>query len=243
MLFILVLFSFVSLSFQIKKVVVLSSYPMANCTTDEDGQKTVTGIEVDVFNEISSAFGLVQGDWEFECVTSEAALYQKLQSDPLTYIAGLGSLKTSLNYQLKGFTFSTSPTLHTGLSVLVAQSKNNWMFLKVFSIQTAGALLSTAIVMAILHYYLERAAFPFEKYLWNAFASMFFVTMVRLRFVPARIIQVVYWFIILIVVSSYGANLTAIMTSNQTGQDILSAANLKSTVIKAPQVNMPILPL
>lgn len=243
MLFVLTLFSLVSLSFQIKKVLLQSSYPMANCTTDDDGKTTVTGIEVNVFNEISSAFNLVEGDWEFECVASEASLYQKLQSDPSTYIAGFGSLKTSLNYQLKGFTFSTSPTLHTGLSVLVAQSKNNWMFLKVFSIQTAGALLSSAIVMAILHYYLERGTYPFERYLWNAFASMFFVTMVRLKFAPARIIQVVYWFIILIVVSSYGANLTAIMTSTQSGQDILTVANLKSTVIKTPQINMPILPL
>jgi len=216
---------------------------MVVCTPGTLGTSNFKGVEISLFNEIYSSFGLTENDWEFECVETEELLFQKLASDPVMYIAGFGSIKTTLKYQFAGFTYSTRPTIQTGLSILVAQKKDNWLFLRIFSFQTGAALILSAIVMGVLHYYLERREFPFEKYLWNAFTAIFFVSMVNVRTIPARIIQLSFWFIIIILLASYSAALTAIMTDDQVRLDIHNVADLKNTVIKTPQRNMGILPL
>ena len=206
---------------------------LVNCTLNTIGKKEAgfSGLDIDYFIRIADISGLDINSWNFQCVENASEIYNMIQSNPQLYIGGIGGIKVSFDLLQSGFLFSY-PTMNTGLSILVSSSADNWMFLRVFELRFGILLLATAFCIGILLFILEKQAYSLEKYLWHAFSSLYFCSSVKLEKTPSRIVMVAYWFMILIIISTYTAQMTNIKSISQILNAINSASGLNQKTIK-----------
>lgn len=83
---------------------------------------------------------------------------------------------------IKNFNITYSyPLLNSGVSILTYREIDKWLFIKVISLDIAILVIFTAFFISVLHYYLEKKVNPFEYYLWNEYANIFFISSIHLK--------------------------------------------------------------
>jgi len=217
-----------------QRILLTNAFPLANCTIGTVGKKppAFQGIEVDYMAELATQLGWSDSMWDFECVDS-ADLTATLDSDTSLYIGALGGQRVQYANLVSGYNYSR-PTLFSGLSTLIYESKDNWFFITIISLNVGLAICGTAVGVAFLLYLFEGRSNALEQYIWHAFASIFFVSSVRLSTVPARILQIAYWFMVLIITSTYQANMTALLAVQGVLEGIQSIPDLNTKNLLAP---------
>ena len=216
-----------------KQILLRNRLPLADCTVGTIGKKppAFQGIEVDYFLSLAEELGWEDQDWNFECV-SESELESRLRSNTSLYVAALGGIRIEYEKFSDGFKFS-KPIMNTGLSMLILEERDTWLFLKIISMKVGLAILGTTAAVAIFQFFFEAQNAGLETYIWNAFASIFFVNTVRLYTVPARFLQVAFWFMILIILATYEANMTALVAVEGVLEGIQTAADINSKTVMA----------
>eukprot|EP01016_Furgasonia_blochmanni_P005417 TRINITY_DN12104_c0_g1_i5.p1 TRINITY_DN12104_c0_g1~~TRINITY_DN12104_c0_g1_i5.p1 ORF type:complete len:582 (-),score=164.28 TRINITY_DN12104_c0_g1_i5:682-2427(-) len=221
-----------------KRYVLVSDYdPMVSCkvnTTGKTAKDGFVGIDIEYFTELAKTLAISDDTWDFKCVNFDE-IQPLLSQDPKTYWAGFGGITITYQRQKAGYQF-TLPTMNTGLSVLIMNTNDPWVFLEVFSLEMGLCVLGTALAVAFIQFFLESQQYPLEDYLWNAFSSMYFVNGVRLHKTPARIIQIAYWFMVLIIISSYTANMTTVISLDKLMNQIQTADDIADKTIKTEVV-------
>ena len=217
-----------------KRILLQNNFPLANCTIGTVGKSPPAffGIEVDYMKDLATELGWSDSFWDFECVDSKD-LTTLLNSDTTLYIGALGGQRIQYEQMIGGYTYSR-PTLFSGLSTLIHESYDQWFFITIISLNVGLAILGTAIGVALFQYVFEGRCVGLEQYLWNAFASIFFVSTVRLSTTPARLLQIAYWFMVLIITATYQANMTALLAVQGVMDGIQSTADLNTKNLMAP---------
>jgi ABC-type amino acid transport substrate-binding protein len=205
---------------------------LVTCTIGATGKagSQFSGFDIDYFTSVAQAAGLNPSSWNFQCVDTNT-LWSLLASNPNLYLGAMGGLQISFDQMQAGYLYS-QPTMITGLSVLIATTSSDWVFLQVFQVNFGLLLIATAFFVGTLLFFLEKRANALEVYLWHAFSSMFFCNSAKISTTPARMVMVSYWFMILIIISTYTANMTNIMSINQILNGISSAQGLNQKTIR-----------
>lgn len=216
-----------------QRIILQNAFPMANCTIGTVGKKppAFQGVEVDYMTELASALQWTDDMWDFECV--DAADVATKLADSTTYIGAMGGQRIQYSDMVSGFQFS-KPTIFSGLSTLIYEKKDDWFFISIISLNVGLAICGTAVGVAFLLYLFEGRSNALEQYIWHTFASIFFVSSVRLSTVPARILQIAYWFMVLIITSTYQANMTALLAVQGVLEGIQSIPDLNTKNLLAP---------
>ncbi|VVA36064.1 PREDICTED: glutamate receptor [Prunus dulcis] len=157
------------------------------------------------------------------------------------YDAAVGDI-TVLADRLEKVEF-TQPYMESGLSMIVPAKpeKSTWMFMKPFTWQmwvVSGAIL---IYTMFVVWFLERPSNPefggplknqIGTATWFTFSSLFFSHREKIYSNLTRLVVVVWLFVVLILTSSYTANLSSMLTiqrlePNVTGIEMLKRTNSK----------------
>eukprot|EP01017_Pseudomicrothorax_dubius_P025689 TRINITY_DN2803_c0_g1_i3.p1 TRINITY_DN2803_c0_g1~~TRINITY_DN2803_c0_g1_i3.p1 ORF type:complete len:507 (+),score=103.79 TRINITY_DN2803_c0_g1_i3:40-1560(+) len=197
-----------------KKLIAVSPFdPMVRCPLNTVGKdSTFTGLDLEMFKKVAEAMKWTDNDWDFACVE-----WNQMLNDILTtnkYYAGTGGISILYDRIQSGYVFSI-PTLSTGVSIVDNESLNPWLFLDLFEPRLGILLLVTPLVCSFLFFIFEQRKEPYEEYLWHSYASLFFVNTVPLHRTSSRIVQVALWFLMLILISTYTANMTAVTSVNE----------------------------
>lgn len=60
--------------------------------------------------------------------------------------------------------------------------------MNILTYNLALMLIGTSFIVGILHYFLEKYNYSLEYYIWNSFASLFFVNIINLKKPSSKII-------------------------------------------------------
>jgi polar amino acid transport system substrate-binding protein len=136
----------------------------------------------------------------------------------------------------RGIKFSQN-TLDTGVTLLLQSidvilfiklgKTDPWMFVKVFELETGIAIVASTLIVGLLLYFYEGRKQSFFYYMWHSWyafkfynlysfrAQVFFINDIRIETTVGRVVQAIFWFTILILVSTYTANMASMMTQQQ----------------------------
>jgi polar amino acid transport system substrate-binding protein len=156
-------------------------------------------------------------DYYFECV-----LFHEIEPALLANQAwaGIGALTVDTRRKGLGFKFS-NPILHTGLRIATSgvDALSHWNWLKSFSAGLWAAILVTAAGLGVIVKVMEHPYFKketdfegkqgFVEGIWHGCASITMTSDKSLRHVGSRIVTLLFWFMILIITTSYTADLIA----------------------------------
>ncbi|XP_068321880.1 glutamate receptor 2.7-like [Pyrus communis] len=117
----------------------------------------------------------------------------------------------------------TQPYMESGLSMIVPAEpkKSTWMFMKPFTWQMWVVTGSILIYTVFIVWFLERPSNPefggplknqIGTATWFTFSSLFFAHKEKIYSNLTRVVVVVWLFVVLILTSSYTANLTSMLT-------------------------------
>lgn len=206
MYFLLFLYNF--FSFSISRYIIATSNfpPMCECTIGQTGQD-FKGIDMDHFREIAKK--LNWEEWNFYCI--DFTELETFLNRPDEIFAFSGGLTISEEYTEKGFKFSL-PTMDTGLTIITQKSTDDWTFIKVLTIEIVLMILGTIILVGILIFLLERKTEGLDNYIWHTMSSFFFVSQVKIKKTSSRLIMIAFWYMSLIILASYNAYLTSVVT-------------------------------
>lgn len=73
-------------------------------------------------------------------------------------------------------------------------------------------MAATCFIVGLVLFFLERREQSLEKYLWHAYASVFFISMLTLKRPASRIVQIMLWFMMLFIFSAAAAQINNILT-------------------------------
>ena len=134
---------------------------------------------------------------------------------------------TITSERLEDFRYSY-PTIRSGLILLVHGDTRTGIFSFFDMFETAlwMAILGATILVAHLIWLFERdehsEEYPkgyiagMKEALWYSFAMLFFANDKPLKSLPARIVALAFWMMMVIIIASYTANLTILITSDMT---------------------------
>lgn len=199
---------------------------MCECTIGQTGQD-FKGIDMDYFRLIAKKLNWVE--WNFYCI--DFTELESFLNRPDEIFAFLGGLTISEEYTEKGFKFSL-PTMNSGLTILTQKSSDDWTFIKVLTIEIVLMIMGTIILVGILIFFLERKAEGLDNYLWHTIASFFFISQVKINRTSSRLIMVAFWYMSLIILSSYNAYLTSVVTVEKLLGGINTPEDLSTKDIK-----------
>ncbi|KAL6282414.1 hypothetical protein ACE6H2_013343 [Prunus campanulata] len=155
-----------------------------------------------------------------------------------TYDAVVGDI-TVLSERLEKVDF-TQPYLESGLSMIVPENyeESTWLFLKPFTWQmwvvTGGILIYTTLIV----WFLERPSNPefggpFKDQIrtatWFTFSSLFFAHREKIYSNLTRVVVIEWLFVVLILSSSYTANLSSMLTIKRLDPNVTDIEMLKRT--------------
>ncbi|EHA8590826.1 glutamate receptor 2.7 [Cocos nucifera] len=183
--------------------------------------KNVTGFCIDVFSETLKRLSY---ELEYEFFPFNGAYDELVNQIPLkVYDAVVGDI-TILAKRSTSVTF-TEPFLSSGLSMLVRVRPNQtpWMLTKPFTMEVWLLIIATLIYTGIIVWYLEHRVNPeFDGPWWTQLGATFWLIFSTIFFAHGRLynhytkIVVVVWLIaVLILVSSFTANLSSILTTEK----------------------------
>eukprot|EP01017_Pseudomicrothorax_dubius_P002398 TRINITY_DN10054_c0_g4_i1.p1 TRINITY_DN10054_c0_g4~~TRINITY_DN10054_c0_g4_i1.p1 ORF type:complete len:261 (-),score=43.22 TRINITY_DN10054_c0_g4_i1:61-843(-) len=181
---------------------------------------------MDIFRNVTTALNWTDSDWDFVCLNFNDLLKGILMQNN-TYYAAVGGISVLYERYQEGYTFSI-PTLTTGTSIIVRETIDSWLVFNLIEPTLGILLVITPLVTAILYFIFERRKSPFEEYLFHSYASVFFDNYAGLYRTSSRIVQVALWFLMLILISTYIANMTAVTSVNTILNGIHSPDDLNS---------------
>ncbi|XP_038987991.1 glutamate receptor 2.7-like [Phoenix dactylifera] len=183
--------------------------------------KEVTGFCIDIFNETLKR---LKNDLEYEFFSFDGTYDNLVNQIPLKkYDAVVGDI-TILAHRSMNVTF-TEPFLTSGLAMLVPVRPNRtpWMLTKPFTMQVWLLIIATLIYTGIIVWYLEHNVNPeFYGPWWTQLGATFWLILSTIFFAQGRLysyytkIVVGVWLIaVLILTSSFTANLSSILTAEK----------------------------
>lgn len=132
-----------------------------------------------------------------------------------------------------GYKFSF-PTSSSRLKLLVRKEEktNYFTFMSMFSVNLWLMILLTTIVMGILTWIYEERAFKgrtktehflnFQEVMYDTYSSFFYLNQIQRTNLPSKIIQLFFWFMVLVFVAMYTADLTGKLTENKLDCNVIS---------------------
>ena len=204
----LLLFLYILFPCSLSRYIIATSHfpPMCECNIGETGQD-FKGIDMDYFRLIAKKLNWVE--WNFYCI--DFTELKTILSHPDEIFAFAGGLTISEEYTEKGFKFSL-PTMNSGLTILTKKTTDDWTFIKVLTIEIVLMIIGTNILVGILIFFLERKVEGLDNYLWHTMASFFFISQVKINKTSSRLIMIAFWYMSLIILASYNAYLTSVVT-------------------------------
>ncbi|XP_062217965.1 glutamate receptor 3.1-like [Phragmites australis] len=164
-------------------------------------------------------------------------LVQMVQDN--VFDAAIGDITITMNRtQIVDF---TQPFIETGLVILAPVKKhitNSWAFLQPFTLEmwcvTGLFFLIVGVVVWVLEHRVndDFRGSPREQIMtifWFSFSTLFFAHRENTMSTLGRGVLIIWLFVVLIIVSSYTANLTSILTVQQLDTSIRGLDDLKSS--------------
>ncbi|KAM1485096.1 hypothetical protein ACFXTI_036598 [Malus domestica] len=186
---------------------------------DSDKKKSVDGFCIAIFDLVINRLNYFL-PYQFEVFNGS---YDHLveQVHKKVYDAVVGDI-TVLADRLDKVEF-TQPYMESGLSMIVPAEpkKSTWMFMKPFTWQMWVVTVSILIYTVFIVWFLEQPSNPeFDGPLknqigtatWFTFSSLFFAHKEKIYSNLTRVVVAVWLFVVLILTSSYTANLTSMLT-------------------------------
>jgi hypothetical protein len=197
-------------------------------------------MEIKLTDRALEQMGWAKGvHYAYECEDSFDNLFVRVKSE--TDVMGALSGITITSSRLKLFEFSY-PTIRSGLILLVHGETRSGLFnfFDMFDVWLWLLILATTIVMAHLIWIFEREEHS-EEYpkgyikgmkesAWYAFSSLFFANDKPLKTVPARIIAIGFWMMMIVIIASYTANLTLMISADL--NRISSVSDIENKMVK-----------
>ncbi|CAN1327321.1 Glutamate receptor 2.7 [Linum perenne] len=184
-----------------------------------DGKKSPEGFCISLFDKILRLIDYALPH-EFICYDeSYDDLIQGVYNQ--TFDAAVGDLTIlAERYQYVDF---TQPFTESGLSTIVRSSPDDspWMFTKPFDFQMWTMCLALLLYTIVVVWFMEHNSNPEFQGPWNAqlgtalwfiFCSLFFVQREKVYSNLTRVVLTVWLFVVLILNSSYTANLSSMLT-------------------------------
>ena len=189
-------------------------------------------------------------EYAFECVNYEDVEDRIKENKNVTlgiykcyiYIA-LNEIIITSDWLEKNFKFSF-PLYSSRLKLLVRkeEKQNLFSFLTMFSTNLWLMILLTTFVMGILTWIYEERNFKgrkvlthlvnFQEILYDTASSFFYLNEIKRTNLASKIIQVCFWFMVLVFVAMYTADLTGKLTENKLDLTIQSIGQAERDNVK-----------
>jgi Ligand-gated ion channel/Bacterial extracellular solute-binding proteins, family 3 len=186
-----------------------------------------SGMEIDLMDEIFELMGYGTNDYEYHCVSFSEIF--TIQADP-DITGSIGGITVTYERMQEGIKFS-EPTMFGGISLLKYQSIESWTFLEVLGYQIPIIIVVTAFLLSIFFYIFEQKSQPYEDFFWHMMSSIFFVNVLNLQRFSTRVTMVAFWFMILIVISTYTAYMTTIQVVDKIANNIQTVNDINQMLI------------
>ncbi|KAL4470475.1 hypothetical protein ABPG74_012086 [Tetrahymena malaccensis] len=220
----------------VKYTILTSPFPpMVYCTVGDTEKDNFKGLDIEMFNVIAKQLGWTSTDFTYECIDF-SQLNQQLQKTD-KYVGFIGGLSIDSKREQDGIKFSY-PMWNTGISILIYNKNDYWLQVTVLTSQIGALVIATALVIGFIHFFLERQEYCLDQFLWNSMTSIFFITTINLKRSGSRLIQITFWFMIMVVSSTYLAKMTNILTIQQPLYQIKSPYDLNDKRVIAYSVNV-----
>ncbi|KAL4494452.1 hypothetical protein ABPG72_019862 [Tetrahymena utriculariae] len=212
--------------FAFKYTILTSPFPpMAYCTVGDTDKANFKGLDIEMFNNIASQLGWASEDYTYQCIDF-LQINQLLQNTD-KYVGFIGGFSIHSKREQDEIKFSY-PMWNTGISILIYNKNDFWLQITVLTCQICALVIATALVIGFIHFFLERQEYCLDQFLWNSMTSIFFITTINLKRSGSRLIQITFWFLIMIVSSTYLAKMTNILTIEQPLYQIKSPYGLNN---------------
>ena len=90
-------------------------------------------------------------------------------------------------------------------TILIVGETTIWHFLQTIELLTGIAVISSAFIVGVILYFLEGRNQNIFYFIFHSYGQVFFVSEINLKSPWSRLVQVSFWFGILILASSYTA--------------------------------------
>ncbi|XP_050371259.1 glutamate receptor 2.7-like [Argentina anserina] len=204
---------------------------------DNPDENTYDGFCIQIFDKVLSRLGYPL-PYEFHAHTGTYdELVEKVHNK--TYDAVVGDI-TVLADRMDLVEF-TQPYMGSGLSMIVPEVTDEeaaWMFMKPFTWQMWVVTGSILIYTMLIVWFLEHPTNPEFKgplkdqvgtAVWFTFSSLFFAHREKVYSNLTRVVFVVWLFVVLILTSSYTANLSSMLTIQRLQPNVTDIQMLKDT--------------
>lgn len=215
MLLLLVLSSFLYLSNGKYTVLTTPNPPLVTCVVGSNDRNQMEGFSIELITEIANNLNWKDDEWEINC-TGNADMLRKVKLGEAT-MAEAGIAITS--EYLDEYKFST-PTFDSGLVIIVKNINQEffWLLLEPFNWDLWIIILTSGIFMGHILWILERnkeGDIPYSyikgitEAVYYSYLSLVFLGNVKLRTIPARILQVAYWTVAFVLFGAYVGDLAS----------------------------------
>ncbi|EAR95125.2 ligand-gated ion channel protein (macronuclear) [Tetrahymena thermophila SB210] len=208
--------------------------PMVYCTEGDTDKANFQGLDIEMFNNIANQLGWASTDFTYECIDFSQLNSYLQKTDK--YVGFIGGLTIDSKREQDGIIFSY-PMWNTGISILIYNKNDYWLQVTVLTSQICALVIATALVIGFIHFFLERQEYCLDQFLWNSMTSIFFITTINLKRSGSRLIQITFWFMIMIISSTYLAKMTNILTIEQPLYSIKSPYDLNNKRVINYSVN------
>ncbi|CAL9015589.1 unnamed protein product [Prunus brigantina] len=213
-----------------------SKFVKVDPSRDNSDKKKYVGFCIAIFDMVIERLNYSL-PYEFEAFDG---LYDDLvdQVHDKVYDAAVGDI-TVLADRLDKVEF-TQPYMGSGLSMIVPAKpeKSTWMFMKPFTWQMWVVTCAILIYTMFIVWFLERSSNPefggplknqIGTATWFTFSSLFFSHREKIYSNLTRLVVVVWLFVVLILTSSYTANLSSMLTIQRLKPNVTDIEILKRT--------------
>lgn len=172
---------------------------------------------------IAEELGWEQGtDYVFSCLDQEDVYNRVLLNDNVTCAAGNNIVSSSLIEE--GFKIS-QPFETSGLNMLIRQkeSRTIWSFLLPISLEVGLCLIGATFVVSIFVWFFEEREWKrpakvhftnFGEVIHDVFSSIYQTNFIELKRFPSRVLQWMFWLLLVIFLAIYQADLTDKLSSS-----------------------------
>ncbi|CAJ2658909.1 unnamed protein product [Trifolium pratense] len=202
--------------------VAIPMYPIVDKFLEVSQNHSATGFCIDLFNEIREILSDQYSGLPYRFYTfteSYDTIIPKVIDE--TYDAIVGDI-TILAERSRNVSF-TQPYTESGLSLIFPAENDDsaWLFMKPFSWEmwfaTVVILIYTMFIIWLLEHHLNpKSGGPLKNQIstimWFTFSSLFFAHREKINSNSARVVVGVWLFLVLVLTSSYTANLSSLLT-------------------------------
>jgi len=218
--------------------------PLVMCDKTEPAS-TFTGFAVELYRLAAAKNNWVENvDYVFKCVLEVDIMIDELKFVNGTCDVGIGAIVITTEREDQGIQF-TYPIYNTGLSILVkteGRASGGWAFFQPFALNLWLAVGLTLVIFPTLLFLIEFGSLKRRIYLQDAIRGIEKATLRACKTLvmgwglevssrAAFIFNLFFFFMVLILRSTYTANLAATLTVNQINSQITSMEELRGKAV------------